>query len=338
MVTILQLAGLNDRNEVLLINTDKSGQKRFLDIDKVSPLLEPLNPQLFRHRKLLYGGVKSNWNVDIKPNIVYNSIGDPDRCSRSLERAQQASKSNPFPFINHPDLIVNVRADRLYELTKDIEGVTSPKCLRVTPYSLNELENALIQNGLSVPFIVKEVGTDPEVQNSFLLEDADEFYKLERFAFDGRAYYVTQFYDYRSKDDLYRKYRFFVMGNKILPGHLIVSREWYIVDDEHAHKTLNASLNTIEKEEKTFLKTYQKKRLPALLAIKEKVGLDFFAIDCSIDEKGEILLFNIDCEAHYFERVKNEGYYNEKQIQRYNEAVESMLLNKLKEGGPKSHV
>lgn len=259
MVTILQLAGLGDRDEVLLINTDQNGQKRFLEIDKVSPLLEPLNPRRFRHKKLLYGGVKNSTNVDIQLNLVYNSISDPDRCSRALERVQNAAKQNPFPFINHPDLIPNVRADRLYELTKGIDGGISPKCLRVTPRSLAELQEALRQNSLTVPFIMKEAGTDPESPNSFLLKEADPFHKLERFAFDGRAYYVTQFYDYRSPDSLYRKHRFFVMGNKILPGHLIVSTQWHIVDDRTAHKALEETLFDIEKEEKAFLKTYQKK-------------------------------------------------------------------------------
>lgn len=338
MITILQLAGIGDRDEVLLISTDISGQKRFLEIDKVSPLLEPLNPKMFRHRKLLYGGLNNRTDINIQPNLIFNSISDPDRCSRVLARAQNAAKENPFPFINHPDLIPNVRPDKLYELTKEIKGLFSPKCIRITPRTLSELQKSVDESGITTPFIVKEAGTDPESPNSFLLEKVEEIHALERFAFDGKAYYVKQFHDYTSKDKLYRKYRFFVIGEEVLPGHLIISTQWHITNDGQAHKAFNEKLSRIEKEEKVFLKQYQNRKLPALHAIKEHVGLDFFAIDCSIDNDGEIVLFGIDCEAHYFERVKSDGYYNQKQIQRYNAAVESMILTKSQQGGSYEHV
>ena len=338
MITILQLMALGNDNEVQFITTDESGEKRFLEIDKVMPILEPLNPGRFRHRKLLYGGLNNSININISPDLVYNSISDPDRCSKALERVQHAAKSNPLPFINHPDIIVNTRPDKLFQIAVHIEGITVPKCIRITPNSLSEVLTLLEKYTLNAPFIFKEAGTNPENKNSFFLESAEDIHQLERFAFDGRAYYVTQFYDYRSKDALYRKYRFFVIGNKIVPGHLIISAQWYITDDMQAHESIKHDLSVIVKEEKSFLKAYQKKRIPALITLQKKMGLDFYAIDCSIDEKGEVLLFNIDCEAHYFERVKKEHYYNDKQIHRYNEAVETMILNKHKEGGPHQHV
>jgi hypothetical protein len=55
MITILQFVGLGNSNEVFLVTTDDSGQKRFLEIPKVSPLLEVLNPKYFRHKKVLLG-------------------------------------------------------------------------------------------------------------------------------------------------------------------------------------------------------------------------------------------------------------------------------------------
>lgn len=330
MITILQMVGLGDSNEVLLVTTDDSGQKRFLEIPQVSPLLEVLNPKQFRHKKILFGGKSSNIKIDIAPDIIYNSVGDPDRCSQVLQRLQKESKHNDFPYINHPNNISKVRADNLYLLAKDIEGMEAIKTIRIRPRSLSEIVALLDKHDISAPFIVKEAGLEPKESKRYLFNKNDDIHDLERFAFDGRAYYIRPFYDYRSKDRLYRKYRFFVIGEKILPGHLIISKEWYIKDDIEAHKGLENKLSPIEAEEKAFLKKYQKKRFPALLSLKEKLGLDFFAVDCSINEKGKIILFNVDCEAHYFERCKKEGYYLPKQIQRFNEAVETMVVNKLK--------
>ncbi len=220
--------------------------------------------------------------------------------------------------------------DHLYHLVKEIEGMEVIKTIRITPRSLAEVKELLEKNRLQAPYIVKEAGLEPEQSQSYLFKEGDDIHDLERFAFDGRAYYIRPFYDYRSKDGLYRKYRFFIIGDKIIPGHLIISKEWYVKDDIQAHKGVEKNISAIEAEEKTFLKKYQKKRIPALISLKEKIDLDFYAVDCSINEKGKIILFNVDCEAHYFERCKKEGYYLPKQIQRFNEAVENMIINKLK--------
>lgn len=331
MITILQLMALGDSNEVKMMRTDEHGAQKHLAFDKVSPLLEPLDPNRFRHMKLLYGGVNNPIHLNIRPQLVYNSISDPDRCSRGLERAEHAAKSNPYPFINHPALIPNIRADNLATIASSIEGVTVPRCLRITPRSLAELRTALDENALTTPLLFKEAGAEPEYSEPFLLENRDAFHQLERFAFDGRAYYVTPFIDYRSSDGLYRKYRFFVIGNKILPGHLIISDQWKVKDDLQAHSGFQNQKPVIDKEEQTFLKNYQKKRLPALIALQEKLGLDYYGVDCSLDDKGELFLFGIDCNAHYLDETKEEGYYSAKQKTRFNEAVETMLLNKLKQ-------
>jgi len=330
MITILQLVALGNNNEVLLITTDETGQKRFLEIPQLSPLLEVLNPKQFWHKKILFGGESSNIRIEIAPNLIYNSVGNPDRCSQVLQRLQKESEHNHFPYINHPKHISRVRTDNLYLLAKEIEDLEAIKTIRVTPRSMAEVKELLQQYDIQAPFIMKEAGLEPEKSNSHLLKETDEIHDLERFSFDGRAYYIRPFCDYRSKDKLYRKYRFFVIGDKIIPGHLIISKEWYIKNDMQAHQGLEKNISTIETEEKVFLKKYQKKRIPALISLKEKLELDFFAVECSIDEKGKIVLFNVDCEAHYFDRCKKKGYYLSKQIQRFNEAVETMVVNKLK--------
>ena len=330
MITILQLTALNDSDEVLLITADEHGQKRFLHVDRVSPLLEPLDPQRFRHKKLLYGGLNSNIDVNIKPQIIFNSIGNPDRCSRMLTKVTKIAENNPFPVINHPSKVPNVQPHHLYALSHDIDDLIVPKSTRVTPNSLASLQTTLTTHGLQAPYIIKEVGCDPESQNSYLLKNDEDIHVLERFAFDGRAYDVTAYHDYRSDDGLFRKHRFFVIGDTLYPAHMIISSTWKITNDQEAHEGLESKKKKLLKEEKHFLKRYQTRQFPALLALKERVGLDFFAIDCHVMPDERIVLFGIDCESHYFERLKEHGYYNEKQIQQYNRAVETMIMTKLK--------
>lgn len=333
MITILQLAGLDDSNQIQFITTDASGERRFLEFGWVSPLLKPLDPNRFQHSKLLYGGINNTIKINFKPDIVYNSISDPDRCTHTLNRVEQAAKNNPYPFINPPNYVLNTRKERLYDITKDIDNIMVPQCLRITPSSLEEVRSTIKEHNMQPPLLFQEAAPAHGATNRFLLESIDELHRLERFAFDGRAYYMRAFVDYRSEDGFYRKYRFFVIGNKILPGHLILSKEWEIKDDLQAHKTLGAELSQIKTEERAFLKAFQKRRIPALLALQERLGLDYFAVNCSFKNDGTLLLFDVSCGEHYLDASKEDDYYSPKQRKRFNEAVETMITNKLKAEG-----
>ena len=328
MTTILQLAGLPDSNEIVLETTDETGVRRFLDFAWLSPLLEPLNPGRFRHLKLLYGGAENPVSVNIRPDIVYNSISDPERCSHALDRAQHAARSNPYPFINPPANIPRIRPDRLCETVAPLKGIAMPKTVRLTPHSLSDVRNALETYDLKPPLLFREAAAYPERPNHYILESFDDLHDLERFAFDGRAYYVSAFTDYRSPDGLYRLYRFYIIGDTVLPGHLILSDQWYIRTDAEAHRGLKPKMTSVLNEESAFLKKFQSRKFPVLTLLKKQLGLDYFAVDCTIDKKGDLLLFGIDCNGHYADGTKMQGYYSEKELAQFNQAVEKMLLEK----------
>ncbi|WP_345987232.1 hypothetical protein WCX18_08820 [Sulfurimonas sp. HSL1-2] len=328
MTTILQLAGLPDSDEIVLETTDETGTRRFLDFNWIPPLLEPLDPSRFRYLKLLYGGAANPISVNIRPDVVYNSIGDPERCIRALDHAQHAARSNSYPFINPPANISRIRADRLCETVTPLKGITMPKTVRLTPHSLADVRNALEAHNLNLPVLFKEAAADPERPNHYILETLDDLHALERFAFDGRAYYASAFTDYRSADGLYRLYRFYVIGDTVLPGHLILSDRWHIQNDKEAHRGLKLRMTAVLKEEKDFLKNFRKKKFPVLQTLRNQLGLDFFAAECTLDKKGELILFGVNCGAHYADAVKEKGYFGAKEINRFNEAVEKMLLDK----------
>jgi hypothetical protein len=328
MTTILQLAGLPDTDEIPIETTDETGRRRFLDLNWISPLLEPLDPARFRHLKLLYGGAQNPISVNITPDIVYNSISDPERCRRALERAEGAVKNNPYPVINTPANIARIRPDRLSETVAAIQGLSMPRTLRLTPHTLSELHSMLENSGLETPILLKEAAADPEFPNHYLLESYNDIHDLERFAFDGRAYYASAFADYRDSDGLYRLHRFYVIGETVLPGHLIISDQWYIRGDEEAHRGLDGQRAKIVKEEKGFPKRYRTKKSPALTLLKKKLGLDYYAADCALDKKGNLLLLNVKCDAHYADGTKAREYFDADDIRRFNRAVETMLLEK----------
>ncbi len=330
MTRVLQLLAINDDHTVLMKHSGTNGEKRLLQVGTPFPLVDQLNPQRFVHKKLLIGGVNNPFITNIEADIIVNSIGDADRYAHSLEKLDHTAYINHPVIINHPHNIVNTRPDKLYTLLKDSASLLHPKSVKIQPNSLNDVKASLQESSLTAPFIMKEASSPTGRCKRVLVRSDDDFYLLERFAFDGRDYYLSKFIDYRSKDGFYRKYRFYVIGDKIVPGFLIVSKEWEIHNDEQAHQELLKALPAIGEEEKNFLKQFSKKRLHLFKEIKEKTSLDYFAVDCAFDRQNRPVIFKVSSEKHFLSDEKKMGYYSQKQVNALFESFESMLVEKLK--------
>jgi glutathione synthase/RimK-type ligase-like ATP-grasp enzyme len=334
MTTILQIRAIGNENEVGLIRTDDSGERRTIQIEGQVPLLDVLRPGFFHIHTLLDGG--ENFRLDTLPDpaLVYNAIHEPDRCSEALERARNATNAHPgLPVINDPEAVLRTTPERLWGMMQEIQTVKIPKSIRIRPRSLAQFQAETEHLQLVPPYIVKEAGTRPGRSNRFLVASDEDVAALERFAFDGRDYFVTEFIDYRSADGYFRKYRYYVIGDRLIPGHLIISAQWLITGDEAAHQTLGTDTARLLEEEKSFLTQSPAGYLEALEQIRRRSGLDYFAIDFALDHSAMPMIFNIDCGRHYFSREKRERYYTDEQIRDFNHAVEMMIMKKLQQQG-----
>lgn len=329
MVRVLQLLALNDDNTVLMKHSGTNGEKRLLQVGTPFPLIEHLNPKNFVHKKLIIGGVNNPFITNLEADVIVNAIGDADRFAHALEKLDHTAYVNYPVVINHPHAVHNTCPDKLYTLLEHSETLLHPKTVKIQPKSLDEVKAALQENEIRTPFICKEASSPTGRCKRVLVKCDDDLYQLEQFAFDGRDYYLSQFIDYRSKDGLYRKYRFYVIGNKIIPGFLIVSKQWEIHNDEQAHQELLKALPAIEEEEKNFLKQFKKKTLHLFKEIKEKTLLDYFAVDCTFDKQNKPVIFKVSTEKHFLSDEKKMGYYSQKQINALFESYENMLIEKL---------
>jgi hypothetical protein len=333
MITILQISAIGNANEILMDTTTPDGTKRQIELIGFNPLLYQLPPDRFRLELLVDGGFNAGVRPLPKPTLVYNAIGEPDRCSDALERAEQANTRNrAIPVLNRAARIRLTQPHRYAERLDGIDGLKVPRTLRLTPGSLSELQTQLEHGGLKPPFLVKEAGTPPGESNIFRFQSEHSWNELERFAFDGRAYDVTEYIDTKESDGHYRKYRIYVIGDKFLPGHLIVSTQWRVCDDETAHEDLETTeLEAILDEERLFLDTFKPEERTLFAAIRDRLGLDYFSIDFALRDD-TVILFGVSCKHHYLSSEKRPGYYSQKQTAVFDHAVERMVLNKIGEG------
>jgi hypothetical protein len=110
-------------------------------------------------------------------------------------------------------------------------------------------------------------------------------------------FFVARFVDYSSSDGLFRKYRIAFVDGKPYACHMAIADRWdiwYL----NAGMAFDAGKRL---EEERFLRDFDQdfalRHKGALAGVAERVGLDYFTIDCAENQSGELLIFEADNTA-----------------------------------------
>ena len=206
----------------------------------------------------------------------------------------------PRPIVNLPQRIVNLDRDKLYRLLRGIEGIDIPPTIVVCREQLEDVVESrmsitTVAQGTAFPIIVRPCGSHAGRGLAKLTDTAGL-----RAYLDGnpaREFFISRFVDYASADGLFRKYRIVVLDGKTYPCHMAIADQWDIW-------YLNAGMSLSEAkraEEAAFMRTFDDgfaaRHKTALNRIIERVGLDYFLIDCAENRNGELLIFEADNTA-----------------------------------------
>jgi glutathione synthase/RimK-type ligase-like ATP-grasp enzyme len=109
-----------------------------------------------------------------------------------------------------------------------------------------------------------------------------------------KAFYISRYVDYRSPDGLFRKYRVVFIAGRAYACHMAIADQWMIY-------YLNAGMDESaakKAEEERFMtgfdQEFARRHRAAFAALAERVGLDYFGIDCAQTAEGKLLLFEAD--------------------------------------------
>ncbi|MDU6830195.1 MAG: insulinase family protein [Bradyrhizobium sp.] len=190
--------------------------------------------------------------------------------------------------------------DKLHALLEGIEGLSIPATIPVSRERLNEVaeEREPIEDvaaALGFPIIVRPRGSHAGVG----LEKVDEPIELSLYLDEReeQEFFVSRFIDYASEDGLFRKYRVVFVDGVAYACHMAIARRWDIW-------YLNAGMAASEAkrlEEAAFMQTFDigfgRRHRSVLAAIAERIGLDYFIIDCAETKDGSLLVFEADNTA-----------------------------------------
>ncbi|WP_213739815.1 tetratricopeptide repeat protein [Bradyrhizobium sp. dw_411] len=254
--------------------------------------------------------------------VVVNLISDADQADTLLPMAAGLADRLDLPTVNHPRRIQRTTRDEVAVLLQGIPGCNIPKALR-HPAGADTSVAAL---QAAIPFsssvLARPVGThggddfekieDPAALSAFLKQRPDH------------DHYLIEYIDYRSDDGHFRKYRFIFVDGQVLPYHLAIGNDWKV----HHVSTDMANQPWMQQEEEAFLNdpasVFAPANYVALRAIQQRIGLEYFGIDCGLDRSGKLVVFEVN--ASMLVHAKNEDFpYKTPAVQRIKLVFDAML-------------
>lgn len=323
MRTVLFILGIEDSNRVLI----SSMQPRVsYDLHGSIDIFRDLHHPALRTQVLTLGGPDAVVPTSPRPDVIFNCITDADSSSKALGMAMQVIRQHPeVPVINRPVHVLRTRRDDVAAALAGIPGLVVPDTVRITPASHRDILAALA--GL-YPAIIRRIGTHGG-DSMLLLRSPADAPLLERIACDGSSYYLIRFVDFRDEDGLYRKTRLVVVGNRVFARHQLAGDDWNV------HASVRDGVMAVRPDllaaEERFLQEFAEQSFSLLAArlaaIRQRLRLDYFSIDCSLRPDGSLLLFEANASGNALRQLGTEKFpYLQRTVLQLHEAVTRLLL------------
>jgi tetratricopeptide (TPR) repeat protein len=254
--------------------------------------------------------------------VVVNLISDADQAETLLPLAADLADRLARPIVNHPRQIQRTTRDEVAVLLQGIPGCSIPKASRHEAGADASVAALQVAFPFSSSVLARPVGThggddfekieDPTALSAFLQQRPDH------------DHYLIEYIDYRSDDGHFRKYRFIFVDGQILPYHLAIGNDWKV----HHVNTDMANQLWMQQEEEAFLNNpasvFSPANYEALQAIQQRIGLEYFGIDCGLDRMGNVVVFEVN--ASMLVHARNEDFpYKTPAVQRIKLAFDAML-------------
>ena len=261
---------------------------------------------------------------------------DSEECWEALRKIDRATSRWPRPLLNPPHLVRNLDRDKLHGLLANIGGLDIPATACVTRAQLSEVAASNVglvdvATGVPFPIIVRPRGSHAGAG----LAKIDNAAMIARYLADRPEpeFFVSRFVDYAGDDGLFRKYRIVLVDGRPYACHMAVADRWDIW-------YLNAGMAFSQSkrlEEERFMRTFDGdfalRHQAALAALADRIGLDYFTVDCAENKNGELLIFEADNTAVVHNMDSPEVYpYKAPQMRRIFEAFAAMLYRRSPHG------
>jgi len=251
--------------------------------------------------------------------LIFNAIGDADRCMDSLARAMHLTAGSSSPVINAPEFVSRTSRVGVTGLAQNIADLVAPRTMMATK---RDIASRL---PFAFPFLVRAPGFHTGMYFSRVRNEEELTSALT--ALPGEDVIAIEFLDARSPDGNYRKYRAMLVDGELYALHLGIASDWKV----HYFTSGMAVDAGYRHEEQRFLADMNAvigaRAVSALRALGERLRLDYAGIDFGIGRDGNVLLFEANATMVVPSRETNRDLiYRVPYQERVIEAVREMLL------------
>jgi hypothetical protein len=257
-------------------------------------------------------------------DLAFLAVGESEANLPLLRTLRPALAQWPRP-------LLNADARRISELTRDgvcalldgVPGLMTPRADRLD-------RDALARQAV-FPVIARPIGSHAGA-GLVKLEgpDAVAAYLAEQPA---EQFYVSPFIDYAGPDGLFRKQRIVLIEGRPFLCHHAISAHWMV------HYMNAAMLECAENRDEearmmaTFDQDFAVRHGAVFAAMAEKIGLDYFGIDCGETPDGQLLLFEADVAMIVHDMDPVDLFpYKKSQMRKVFDAFEAMLRRRAGRG------
>lgn len=202
------------------------------------------------------------------------------------------------PVLNDPRRTLGLSRDGVAANMAGAEGVCIPGTVRIDADRLARLAHgeedlrAVLADG-SYPLIVRP--RDSHAGKGLLKIDDAAALAAYLQEWPTEEYYLSSFVDYSGADDgQFCKYRIALVDGRPYISHMAVSSRWMVHYLNADMKENQAKRDREAEAFATFDEDFARRHKVAFDNLCDRIGLDYFVIDCAETRDGRLLLFEVD--------------------------------------------
>lgn len=217
-------------------------------------------------------------------DCVFIAVAEDDRHADALRAADALADAIGAPVINRGRRIARLSRANTAALLCGLPDAVVPS-------------HHVIRRGdtspVAFPIIIRPLGSHAG-QGLCRIADAAELESHQDADAATPCFTVAPFVDYRSGDGAWRKYRVIFVDGVAYPLHLAIHDDWAVWYYNAGMQHCAAK----QAEERRFLDdlraAFPEPAATALRRLSERVGLDYFGLDCGVMPDGRLLVFEIE--------------------------------------------
>ena len=282
--------GIADNNKLMVQSVDENGRHI---------LIYPGNRHLYEYiQNDKFNKAVINLDTDLNQQIktsqfdaIFNQISDADTHKTTLMKMEQIHKEyvGKIPFFNPPANVRKTTKENIYQLLQGIDKLNIPKTIKIQAKSPSDIYHAIKKEGFQLPLILRQVKSKSTARELFI-KQTDEMFRT--VPLDGRDYYLTQPVDTQS--NMHPIYRLVVVDGEVFIGNAIFNIEGKPENEDAEYlKKEGVIADSFDIDIKPNIQSI-------ITEIYNRLDLDYFSMDCTIDENFNIIFLNLSANINLF--------------------------------------